>query len=120
MGTEFLSQWQSGQSDVIQHKLRLKKEWSYTSIAPLGLHGLFWGELHPYVTVFSVYSDVHVDKTQNYVSISKPSRVILLWKESGVHCEIAWNMRTAWENGRTVMKLNRPQGVLVSNIGKVL
>jgi len=25
--------------------LRLKKEYSYTCTPPLGLHGLFWGEL---------------------------------------------------------------------------
>ena len=25
---------------------RLKEEYSYTSTPPLGLHGLFWGELH--------------------------------------------------------------------------
>jgi len=49
MGIKFLSQWQSGQSFVIQNKLRLKKECSYTSIPPLGLHGLFWGELYPYL-----------------------------------------------------------------------
>jgi hypothetical protein len=111
MGIEFLSQWQSGQGVFIQHKLRLKKEWSYTSIPPPGLHGLFWGEFYPYLYLFSIYSNVHVDSTEHYVPISKPSRVLLLWKESGVHCEIMWNMRTVWEKGRAVMKLNRPQGV---------
>jgi hypothetical protein len=110
MGIEFLSQWQSGQGVVIQHKLMLRKEWSYTSIPPLGLHGLFWGELYSYLYLFSLYTDEYVESAEHYVSISKPSRVILLWKESGVHCEIMWNMRTAWEIGRAVMKLNRPQG----------
>ena len=50
-------------------------------------------------TVFSVYSEVHVESTEKYVSISKPSRFMLLGKESGVHCEIMWNLRTAWDRG---------------------
>ena len=29
--------------------LRLKKEYSYTSTPPLGLHGLFWGDLYLYI-----------------------------------------------------------------------
>jgi len=109
MGIKFLSQWQSGQ-DVIRHKLRLKKEWSYTSI-PLWAFKVCSGvNFILTFTVFGVYSDAHVESTDHYVSISEPSRVILLWKESGVHCEIMWNMCTALAEGRTVMKLNRQQG----------
>jgi hypothetical protein len=30
---------------------RLKKEYSYTSITPLGFHGLFWDEYYLYILV---------------------------------------------------------------------
>ena len=37
--------------------LRLKKKWSYTSTAPLGLCGLFWGELYlvPFNTSYGIF-----------------------------------------------------------------
>ena len=43
---------------------RLKKEQSYTSTAPLGLHGLLQGELHFYLS-FKCNSELFVYVTQN-------------------------------------------------------
>jgi hypothetical protein len=41
---------------------RLKTEYSYTSIPPLGLRGLFWGELYLLTYYHYVHGDPRTDK----------------------------------------------------------
>jgi hypothetical protein len=40
---------------------RLKKEYSYTCIPPLGLLGLFWGELYLYLTGYVLYDNEKIN-----------------------------------------------------------